>query len=475
MAKTDRKPPETYKLDDEFIRNRERPAKGNVIYYDSEVKGFAVRVTRSPDATFLFCYGPTPRRMVIGKWTASSGGSRSSVVKRMRALAADYRTQVIAGRDPYKERQDDEAEREAARRQREEAEAEREAARIREERDVTVDELFARYLAEHGPKLRPATARAASRRFKRHLRDAWGNRKAKDVTRADVAALVKPLRAQGKASEVVHVLSLVNGLFSFAVDDDELDTITENPARGLKKKLVSKAERPQPKDRALVTAREFRAFYLLTAPRANDQVKGMNADVAACLRLMMLTGCRPSEAAGIEWDEIDFHAKLWNKPADAPGRSKSRRADMVPLVDEAMEILVARRGNGSQYVFPSGRSRRAVNGGGEGVLTEHRLAAALRDAAPRLRRMGVKEPFTPHDLRRTVTTGLFDIDVSEYIIKRTLNHSTKGVTDIHYMKSMLLRQRRAALQGWVDYLEQMIRGAPQADNVVEFRAAAGGR
>jgi integrase len=200
----------------------------------------------------------------------------------------------------------------------------------------------------------------------------------------------------------------------------------------------------------------------------------MPSDVAACLRLMMLTGCRPSEAAGIEWEEIDFHAKLWNKPADAPGRSKSRRADVVPLVDEAMEILSARRGNGSPYVFPSGRARRVANGGGPGVLTENRLAASLRDVAPRLARLGVAS-FTPHDLRRTVTTGLFDIDVSEYIVKRTLNHATRGVTDTHYNKSAFIRQRRAALEAWTDYLAQTIRGAQaQADNVVPF-AKVGGR
>jgi len=87
----------------------------------------------------------------------------------------------------------------------------------------------ARYLAEHGPKLRPDTRRRSERRIKRYLSPAWGHRKAKDITRADVVALIKPLRAAGKMSEVVHVLSLVNGLFGFAVDDDELETITLNP------------------------------------------------------------------------------------------------------------------------------------------------------------------------------------------------------------------------------------------------------
>lgn len=467
------------KLTDDYIRNRARPATGNVIDYDTDTKGLAVRFTPKGIPTFLYCYGSalgggSARRMVLRPWTDASGKSVASMLPAMRKEAIRLAGLVAEGRDPYAERianaERDAAQREAERQERARLAAEAEAARLLEERDVTVNELCDRWRDEHGPKLRPDTLRTTLRRVDRYMRPAWGTRKAKDITRADVAALVKPLAKAGKMAEVVHVLSMVTGIFAFGVDDDELVTITANPAHGLKKKLVSKAERPKPKERALVTRRELRAFFLVTRPN-----RYMPADVADCLRLMMLTGCRPSEAAGIEWEEIDFHAKLWNKPDNVPGRSKSRRADVVPLVDEAMAILAARRGNGSRYVFPSGRSRRKANGGGEGVLTENRLAGALRDVAPRLARLGVAS-FTPHDLRRTVTTGLFDLDVSEYIVKRTLNHATTGVTDTHYNKSAFLKQRREALERWAGYLRDTVRPSetPMA-NVVQFSSVAGGR
>lgn len=468
-------------LDDDYIRAYPRPEKGYEIAYDDgpgSVKGFAVRFTPTGKPTFLFCYytpgagGKGKRRMVLREWRDCRGNKRSSMVQDARDEADQLRIDVKNDLDPYAQRKAEAeaaaAQREAERQERERAAAEAEAARLREERDATVDQLCDRYIAEHGPKLRPDTCRRAQRRIDRYMRSAWGTRKANAITRADVAALIKPIRAAGKTSEVVHVLSMVNGVYAFAVDDDELETITVNPALGLKKKLVTKAERPKPKDRALITPREFRAFYLITRPG-----KYMPADIGDCLRLMMLTGCRPSEAAGIEWDEIDFHAKLWNKPADVPGRSKSRRADVVPLVDEAMTILSDRRGNGSQYVFPSGRSRRLANGGGGGPLTENRLASALRSAAPRLARLGV-EKWTPHDLRRTVTTGLFDLGVSEYIVKRTLNHATTGVTDTHYNKSGFIPQRREALEKWADRVRELI-GEQRETNVVPFRAAVGGR
>ena len=480
-------PPKRHQITDAYIRDRPRPPKGNVIDFDAEVKGFAVRFTASDEATFLYCYGSSlaggsQRRMVIGKWTPSTGKTTASVVRDMRKKAAALRVEVLAGRDPYAEQvaeaEGAKAKREADRAERERLAAEAEAQRRREESELTVDQLCDRYVDEHCASLRPLTRSGAVSRLARHVRPVWGGRKAKAITKSDVKELLTPLRKAGKRAEVIHVLTLVGAVFQFAIDTDDIEGVTENPTVGLRKKWLdmNKDDKVKPRERALTTQREFRAFYLITEPGIYKSKHlahlPMHPDEAACLRLMMLTGCRPSEAAGMEWEEIDFHARLWNKPENAPGRSKSRRADVVPLVDEAMALLQARRGNGSPFVFPSGRSKRAASGGGPGVLTENRLARAMRRSVRRLERMGVK-PFSPHDLRRTVTTGLFDIDVSEYIVKRTLNHSTKGVTDIHYNKSAMLRQRRAALESWVSYLDQKIRGVtPQfASNVLQFAAA----
>ena len=454
-------------LTDAYIRTRERPEKGNVIDYDNVAKGLAIRFTPTGVPTFLFCYGSglsggSARRMVIGPWSDASGKSASSLIPKMRKRAGELGMAVAAKCDPYAEQQQ-------AAHERKVAEAEREAAKCREEAELTVDQLCDAYLQEHCAHLRKNTKRAAELRINRYIRPAWGTLKAKDITKADVTKLLRPVRATGKRAELMHVLGLVSGLFSFAIDNDELETITDNPARGLKKKWLSKTDRVQPKDRALTTQREFRAFYLITRP---GHCSPMQDDEAACLRLMMLTGCRPSEAAGLPWDEVDMHARVWNKPDNVEGRSKSRRADVLPLTDEVMAILETRRGNGSKYVFPSGRSRRVANGGGEGMLTENRLAGALRAAKLRLARMGIK-PFTPHDLRRTVTTGLYEIDVDSYLVKRTLNHATTGVTDTHYNKHTFMRQRRKALEGWAAYLEQTIRGEPAApSNVVPIRGVA---
>jgi hypothetical protein len=304
-------------LTDAYIRTRARPIKGSVIDFDNVTKGLAIRFTPTGIPMFLFCYGSgvtggNSRRMPIGAWSAVSGKTSRSVIPERRKQAAEYGLMVTAGRDPHAERQATKAANKAA-------EKERKAAMRKEEREVTVNQLCDCYLFVHGPKLRSATRRAAELRMARYIRPKLGTDKAKDVTKADVAALLKPLLVAGKGSEAVHVLSLVTGLYNFAVDDDELESITDNPARGLKKKLITKAIRPKPKDRALTTRREFRAFYFVTQPGIykGQEGKAMHPDEAACLRLMMATGCRPSEASGLPWCEIDFPARVWNKSDDS--------------------------------------------------------------------------------------------------------------------------------------------------------------
>jgi len=45
--------------------------------------------------------------------------------------------------------------------------------------------------------------------------------------------------------------------------------------------------------------------------------------------------------------------------------------------------------------------------------------------------MGIKEKFTPHDLRRTLRTRLAEIGVDEIIAERVLGHKLQGMMAIY--------------------------------------------
>src|SRR5690606_5350821 len=93
------------KLTDDYIRTRARPDKGNVIDYDTDTKGLAVRFTPTGVPSFLYCYGSglaggSARRMVLGPWTPASGRSLASVLPAMRKEAIRLAGIVAEGRDP---------------------------------------------------------------------------------------------------------------------------------------------------------------------------------------------------------------------------------------------------------------------------------------------------------------------------------------------------------------------------------------
>jgi integrase len=76
---------------------------------------------------------------------------------------------------------------------------------------------------------------------------------------------------------------------------------------------------------------------------------------ADCVRLIMLTGCRPCEAMAARWSEFDAGG-FWEKPS---AHTKQRKVHKAPLGADAralIEGLRERRGD-SPFLFPSAQNR----------------------------------------------------------------------------------------------------------------------
>ena len=61
-----------------------------------------------------------------------------------------------------------------------------------------------------------------------------------------------------------------------------------------------------------------------------------NQVAAACLKFMLLTGCRKGEALSMRWEDINFEDRVWTKPSH---HTKQRKIHRVPLSNAALEIL----------------------------------------------------------------------------------------------------------------------------------------
>jgi integrase len=77
--------------------------------------------------------------------------------------------------------------------------------------------------------------------------------------------------------------------------------------------------------------------------------------------------------------------------------------------------------------------------------------------------------WTLHDLRRTAATGMARLNFPPHVVDKVLNHvsgTIRGVAAV-YNRFEYLEERRAALEAWGRYVENLV--APAAVNVVALR------
>jgi len=175
--------------------------------------------------------------------------------------------------------------------------------------------------------------------------------------------------------------------------------------------------------------------------------------VEAALKLAPLVFVRPGELRGAEWTEMDLNAAEWRIAAH---RMKMRRAHLVPLATQAVEVLreiepLTGRG---RYVFPSPRTAQRP-------LSDNAITAALR-------RIGYTgEQMSWHGFRAMASTLLNELGFPPDIIELQLAHQERNEVRAAYNRAQRLDERRRMMQAWADYLDGLRTGA----NVVPIRRA----
>jgi integrase len=165
--------------------------------------------------------------------------------------------------------------------------------------------------------------------------------------------------------------------------------------------------------------------------------------VEAALKLAPLVFVRPGELRGAEWGEIDVAKAEWRIAAH---RMKMREQHFVPRSRQAVAVLrelepITGR---ARYAFPSPRSS-------ERPLSENALTAALR-------RMGYTgEQMTWHGFRAMASTLLNERGFAPDVIELQLAHRERNEVRAAYNRAQRLDERRAMMQRWADYLDELRR------------------
>ncbi len=373
--------------------------------------GFGVRVTPRGVKSWVWVYHfeRRPRRMTFGQYPATS-------LADARIKLAEARKTLSKGKDPGAI-----------------TVAERRAERLAE----SVTELVEEFL-EKWSRRNKKSAAEDERILRKDVLPAWDKRKAKDIRRRDVIALLDGIVERGAPIQANRTLAVIRRMFNWAVSRDLLEA---SPCA-----LVKAPAKENRRDRVL-SPDEIGAFW-----HGLDGAR-MSAAIRLALRLQLVTAQRKGEVIAAEWTE--FGDGVWTIP---PEKSKNGMAHRVPLSPLALNLLEAIKANAgeSRWLFPSPRGDRPAT-------------ALAVDHAVRRNRDTLVRNTTPHDLRRTAASHMTSMGINRLTVAKLLNHAEAGVTAV-YDRHSYDQEKRQALEAWGRRLQEIIEGRP-ADNVVPLVTA----
>lgn len=167
--------------------------------------------------------------------------------------------------------------------------------------------------------------------------------------------------------------------------------------------------------------------------------------VQSALRLAPLLFVRPGELRNAEWASFDLEKAEWGYFV-----TKTKSDHLVPLASQAVAILRelhALTGHG-RFVFPGAR-------GNDRSMSDGTINAALQ-------RMGynTREEITGHGFRAMARTILHEeLHVKPEVIEHQLAHKVPDALGTAYNRTKFLKERKAMMQLWADYLDKLKTGA----------------
>ena len=170
-----------------------------------------------------------------------------------------------------------------------------------------------------------ATAKRWLRRLEIHAFPTLADRDVAEITRADLADLLTPLRGENHetARKIRQALAKVfrwARAHDYRIDDPADDALGE---------LVRKVKHVPEHHRALPYCEVGTAIRKVQFGYARRVT-------ALAFEFLVLTAARTSEVRGMVWSEVDLDNAVWEIPA---ARMKARKGHRVPLSDQAMAIL----------------------------------------------------------------------------------------------------------------------------------------
>ena len=354
------------RITDKLVRAAETPAKGQDRTYDTETRGFVLRVTPKGVKSFAIEYrtGERNRRYTIGRYPDWSVQAARNEAKRIRQA-------VDRGDDPAGER------------------AENRAA-------ITVKRLTELYARDHMPNKKDASGDRSV--IEQLIVPRLGKRKVADLRRADIREWHRRMTVEGRPIRANRALACLSKMLSMAVTDYE--ERTDNPCKGIPRNPENQRER------FLSQAEIGRLLDVLNARRQTPTTN--------FIRFLMLTGARRGEARHATWEQFDLTNGIWLKPATNTKQAKVHRVPLAAATQELLQAIYDNQAAGEAYVFPG-------RGGGAPLNDPSNAWESIRNEA------GIPD-VRLHDLRHSFASILASRGMSLPMIGKLLGHNATQTT-----------------------------------------------
>ncbi|MGE0278764.1 MAG: tyrosine-type recombinase/integrase [Nitrospiraceae bacterium] len=375
------------KLTKQSLKSLEPPASGYTLHWDSELRGFGVRITASGQKSYIL-----QRRIKGRSHRLTICRVEDLAPDEARKRAEDFVGEIAKGKDPV--------------------------AEMRRERleSKTLEEALTEYV--ENKDLKPRTV-ADMRKVIERLLKPWLRKPLTSITPEMVSQLHRRL---GKSSSAQANLAFkyLRAIYNYAtskyLDSEGSPIVISNPvARLSKDKSWHRVDRRQ----TVIKPRELSAWYqgVITLP----------ANARDYLLFVLFTGLRAGEAATLEWVNVDLTEKSFRVPD-----TKNRTTHELPLSDFLHQMLSEKNSHRrNEFVF------HGLHGKGHIAC----VGSAIRQVT---KLSEVK--FCLHDLRRTFATTAEGLNISTYAVKRLLNHVQVGDVTSGYIVRDVERLRKPMQQ-----------------------------
>lgn len=175
-------------------------------------------------------------------------------------------------------------------------------------------------------------------------------------------------------------------------------------------------------------------------------------------RLLLIFGCRSTELRLSRAGEWDFDKMVWTVPKE---NTKHGSEVVRPIPAKAMQYIKGiLQYAKTDILFPPVKSS---------SKSEFVARQSFTNLPDYLNEYIKIDPFDTHDLRRTFSTKLSELNIEPYVVEMMLGHKLGGVFEV-YNKHSFIDQKRIAMDKWVDRLELL---AQEHDNVILLSSSVG--